>query len=190
MQPNSALASLSFVSALALALPFLAVGCTDDGDSDDDAVASTGADGSGDGPGFDEAAVIAEAATYASTLTKVNATATASQHGLADTVNFYVNAEALAAYQMFDPDTPTATPLPEGTLLVKEHLTSEGAEDGFLMMYKAPEGYNPSAADWFWARVDGTGATRETGVVGFCVACHTAVADADFVFGVPLDNRL
>ena len=123
-------------------------GCTDDGGDAADGMDSAG-DTTGDGPGFDEQEVIAQAADYAASLTKVNDQATSSAHGLADTVNFYVSPSSLQAYLMFDPEMPQEVALPEGTLLVKEHFNPEGATDGFLMMYKAPAGYNPDAADWF-----------------------------------------
>ncbi len=179
----------SRIHALPIAMTLAFAGCTDDADSNDAGANDSGADSTG-GMGLDEAAIIAFAADYEQNLTQVNVDPSTSQHGLAASVNFFVSPSALATYQMYDPEMPTLVPLAEGTYLVKEHLDPDGNEDGFLMMYKAAEGYNPDAADWFWARVDGAGATRETGVVGFCVSCHTQVADAGFVFGVPLDNRL
>ncbi|MEM7151348.1 MAG: cytochrome P460 family protein [Myxococcota bacterium] len=182
-----------------MALPFVFSACPgdDSGSADGDSaadtagaatdVASDGADSTGDGSPFDEAEVIEQASMYATNLEKINVDSFASAHGLADTVNVYINSEAADLYRSIDTEAVVDVGFPEGTLIVKEHLNGEGAEDGFLMMYRGPEGYLPDAGGWFWARIDGTGATRETGAVGFCISCHMPVDG--WVFGVPADNQ-
>lgn len=141
-------------------------------------------------PVADPDAVIAAAAAYETDYVKINAEPFESQHGLADTVNVYVPPEHAELYRSIDPGMRTDVGFPAGAVIVKEHLDASGANDGFLLMVKAAEGYDPEAADWWWARVDGAGMTQETGQVGFCIDCHAAVSPTGFVFGVPTDNRL
>lgn len=161
--------------------------------SDDSAASSGAAEGSesstGADLGFDETAVLELAAGYATDLEQINATPFGSQHGLADTVNVFITPEHAAAFETLDPAAPSLVEFVEGTLIVKEHLDGDGAYDGYLLMYKAPEGYNPDAADWYWARVAANGNTPNTGTVGFCINCHAQVADTGYVFGVETDNR-
>ena len=189
---------LEYVAVTALPLVLSACPGDDSGSADGDSGAATSegaatdaatdaADSSGDASPFDEAEVIEQASMYATNLEKINIDAFGSAHGLADTVNVFINSEAADLYRSIDFDAPTDVGFPEGTLIVKEHLNAEGAEDGFLMMYRGPEGYLPDAGGWFWARIDGTGATRETGAVGFCISCHMPVEG--WVFGVPADNQ-
>ncbi|MGH1343132.1 MAG: hypothetical protein ACRBN8_16360 [Nannocystales bacterium] len=145
-----------------------------------------------DGPAeIDEAAVQAMAADFAS-LTQVSDVPLGSQHGLADTVTFYVADDVLDLYLTIDPDDPSEVTFPEGALIVKENLDANGESAGFFAMYKGPEGYDPSGNDWYWLRVDEEGAVGDSGPVGFCKDCHGAgsAAVSDYVFGVPLDNRL
>jgi hypothetical protein len=120
---------------------------------------------------------------------KINATASASQHGNAATVNFWVPSEFAAMYRMVDPAAPAAIAFPEGTLVVKEHLDDTDTAAGYTMMYKGPAGTNAEASDWWFARVGADGELKENGAVGFCIACHTGAQESDFIYGVPLDNR-
>jgi len=197
-----------------LALSFtagLATGCAGDDSDSTDTAASTGddngddpldesagdtADGVADdtagAPTVDEAAVLEAANAFATTMDRVSDEPRGSQHALADTVTFYVPAEHRELYLSIDPDAPTAVTFPEGALLVKENLDAEGNSDGYFAMYKAFEGYDPEGNDWYWLRVDGAGAVGNAGAVGFCKDCHGGgtAAVSDFVFGVPLDNRL
>lgn len=187
--------------SLALALIPSLFACGDDGSGMGETGAATSmatSDGSsgtaavdestGEPAPFDEAEVIQRAHMFATELVKINVDPFPSAHGLADTVNVHVDAGAADLYRTIDPEAPAELDFPEGTLVVKEHLNTEGAYDGFLMMYQGPEGYDPDNRDWFFARIDGTGATRETGAVGFCIGCH--VPSPSFLFGVPADNQL
>lgn len=170
-----------------------AAACGDDAGTSGDETGAVGSSGSGGASStgepapFDEAEVIEQAGQYATELVRINAQPFPSQHGLASTVNVFVDAAAADLYRAIDPAAPTEVDFPEGTLLVKEHLDAEGSPDGYLLMVRGPEGYAPEASDWFWARVDGSGTTQETGAVGFCIGCHAAVAG--HVFGVETDNR-
>ena len=164
------------------------------GDEDSTSPAGSGGSGADTSTGepvpFDEAEVIAHGGTFATALVKINAQPFRSDHGLADMVNVYVDAGAEALYRSLDPEAPGEVALPEGTLVVKEHLDAEGAYDGYLMMYRGPAGYAPQTGDWFWARVDGENNAQQTGASGavnFCIDCH--VRAPSFVFGVAADNQ-
>ena len=186
----------TLTTCLTTCLATFAAGCTSDddtgGDADTGAATSAGDEsgtGAAGGP-IDEDAALARGAAYETEFTKINAMDFPSQHGLAATVNVWVSPEAVAAYDALDPANPSAPAIPEGGIVLKEHLNTEGAKDGYLMMVKGPADYAPEASSWWWARVDGTGATQETGQVGFCLGCHNTVADQGHLYGVPLDNRL
>jgi len=177
-------------STLLLVSLSLPLACGDDGGDDDGASGSIGDDSTGADPGFDEAEVIAMAATYATSLEKINDQPFASAHGLADMVNVYVDAGAAATYRSLDPMAPVEVDLPEGTLIVKEHLDAAGAFSGYLLMYRGPEGYAPETGDWLWAATNAAGDTVESGPSGgvdFCIDCHTPAPS--FVFGVEADNQ-
>ncbi len=175
-------------SASIFLLGLLLAACGDDGAPGSDTGAASGTDGASTGEApFDEAEVIEQGGQYANALVQINDTSFTSQHGLAATVNVFVDPAAADLYRTLDPEAPVALAFPEGTLIVKEHLDAGGNQSGYLMMYRGPEGYNPDGSDWFWARVDGAGATQETGAVGFCISCHAAAPG--HVFGVATDNR-
>lgn len=162
----------------------------DDGGGTD--AADTADGGTSDAETVDEEAVLQASLAYKTTMVQLSDEATGSQHGLADTVQFYIGAEYSDTYLSIDPAAPTAVTFPEGTLIVKENLDTAGDPDGFFAMYKAFEGYDPAGNDWYWLRVNGEGATGNAGKVGFCIDCHSGgpAAVSDLVFGVPLDNRL
>lgn len=189
--------SSSFVCPAAVPLVLLSVmvvACGDDGVASDgetgatETASSDGADEASTGqPPFDEAEVIELGGQYATMLVQINDQPFASQHGLADTVNVFVDSANADLYRTLDPAAPADLDFPEGALVVKEHLDPDGNPNGYLMMYQGPDGYAPDANDWFWARVDGSGATQESGAVGFCINCH-AQAPAHII-GVATDNR-
>ena len=158
-------------------------GCDDGGTEGEDA--SSGDSGS---DAVDPVEVQAMADGYAA-FERINATPTASQHGNASTVNWWVPAEYSTMYRTLDPDAVAAATFPEGALVVKEHLDEEGAPDGYTMMFKGPPGTNDEANEWWFARVTPDGALAENGAVGFCMNCHRAVEQSDWLYGVPLDNR-
>lgn len=167
--------------------------CGDDGGSTEDgtgAVGSSGtetADSTGSAP-FDEAQVIEMASQYATALERINAQPFTSQHAIAASVSVYVDSGAAEMFRMLDPEAPVDLDFPEGTLIVKEHLDAEGSPDGFNLMYRGPEGYDPMASDWYWARVTADGTAAESGAIGYCISCHAAAPG--HAFGVATDNRL
>lgn len=150
--------------------------------------ASDGADGSSTaGAGFDEAEVIEAASQYATAMVQINDTSFGSQHGLAASVNVFVDTATADLYRTLDPAAPAELAFPEGALIVKEHLDADGGVLGFNLMYRAAEGYNPEGSDWYWARVDASGVAAESGTIGYCIACHAAAPS--HIFGVATDNR-
>lgn len=171
----------------------LCIACAADADADPESTADSGetdvADGStGGDASFDADATIARALAYATTLTQVNAEARPSQHGLASTVNVWVDDAALAAYLALDPAAPGAAPSwSPDALLVKEHLDESGVATGLTVMAQGDP--DASSGGWWWARLDVDGTVHETGQVGFCISCHTPVEPSGWAFGVPLDNR-
>ena len=177
-----------------LALGF--AGCGDDAE-DDAGSAETAGDGQDDGMDgtaadvmVDEDMVLSDAMAYAADLQQVSSEPRTSMHGLADTVQFYVSPGDADTYLGIDPDADSTASFTEGALLVKENLDADGNPDGFFAMYKAAEGYDPEGNDWYWLRVDVAGNVGDSGKVGFCKDCHSGTSETDFVFGVPLDNRL
>jgi hypothetical protein len=176
-------------SILVLGVAALA-GC-DDGGGDVAADDSTGGEATGghedtahedsEGePMVDEDAVAAQALGYKS-FERVNAEPLPSEHALGDTVNFWIPADVVTMYENHGADDLAFAP---GTLLVKEHLDAEGGYTGLTVMFKAPEGYNPEAADWYWARITPADEVADSGKVAFCIGCHTRAAETDFVFGL------
>lgn len=169
--------------------------CTDDGEGTEgqETGAAETADsesGSGDTIGaspFDEAEVIELGGRYATELVQINTDPFPSQHGLAAAVNVFVDPANADLYRTLDPAAPAELDFPEGALIVKEHLDADGNADGYLLMYQGPDDYAPAAHDWFWARVDGTGTTQETGEVGFCISCHAQAPG--HIIGVATDNQ-
>ncbi len=184
MSPSDAL------RRLALSLAAVAGACTsatndaaDGGSSSGD----TGGSSEGGGGGFDDSAAIARALAYRDDFTQVSDQPRASQHGLAETVQVWASAEALAAYRALDPAGTDAAQWPPGSMLLKEHLDAGGTVTGFTVMAQGDPGSD--SGGWWWARLDADGTVHETGQVGFCIGCHTTVAARGWAYGVPLDNR-
>ncbi len=150
------------------------VGC-DDAEMD-----SSGAGTSGGEPGVDEAAIAEQAVAFES-LEKINDEPLQSQHGLASTMNMWVDAAAAPAYASlgagtaFDPDT----------IILKEQLNADGELDSIAVMYKGPAGYAPDAGDWWFGLVNPDGSVRLGGQPDACVSCHADASDQDWAWGLP-----
>lgn len=141
-------------------------------------------------PAFDEAATIAAAIAYADgDFTRVNAAPMASQHAT-NAVDIWVRNQALEAYLAVDPANTDARPdFGPGTIIVKAHQRDDGSPDGLTVMAKADPGFDPDHDDWWWARIENNGNAPFSGVVNFCVNCHTPRADTNWVFGVAPEDR-
>lgn len=158
-------------------------GNTGDGDATDDGSGATG-------DGVDEDSVLEEAAGFRDAYVQINAEARFAQHAQAATANMWVQPAIADLYRTLDPMDDMATAeFPAGSVIVKEHLDDTGAFAGYAVMFKAEPGFNPDAGDWWWADVAADGAPIDTGALVTCITCHTPRAGADYVWGVPPDNR-
>ena len=71
--------------------------------------------------------------------------------------------------------------MPEGTIIAKENYGTDRKFTALTVMYKV-KGYNPGAANWFWAKYDGGGKVLASGRVEACIKCHGAKKENDFIF--------
>ena len=99
-----------------------------------------------------------------------------SPHGVF--LKLYANGLALKAAR-------EGKPMPNGAIIVKENY---GKDQKTLMaitpMYKV-KGYNPDAADWFWAKYLPDGTVAKSGKVQGCIDCHRTREDKDWLFTTP-----
>lgn len=133
---------------------------------------------------IDEADVLASAMGYENNLQQFNSEPEPQQtHSDAASVIVWGTPEIAEVFASIDPNDPTQeVSFEPGTLLVKEHFDLNGVTIGLTVMYKGPPGYNESGGDWFWARVRGSEITHQ-GRVDFCLDCHRAAENTDFVVG-------
>lgn len=68
-----------------------------------------------------------------------------------------------------------------GAIIVKENYMPGKTLAAITVMYKV-QGYNPEAADWFWAKYKPDGTVEKAGKVKGCIDCHRDKADNDWVF--------
>lgn len=145
---------------------------------------------------FGEDDVIEAVSTFQdSGFTRVTNMPATTQHAASPRVTVWVANEVLSAYLAIDPNDANATAeaFPVGTIIIKQGRDAAGEPDGqATVMAKFDAGFNPEAADWWWGRFDPTGALAESGVVGYCIACHegNSLQKTDYLAGTPLDNRL
>lgn len=153
----------------------------DDGDEDDGLDESSSE--SGAPVEIDVEMVRALAMAYADLdpLTEVHELA--ETHADAAAVRVWGTPDAKDPFDAIDPNDPTVVAsFPLETILVKEHFDADGGMFGLNVMYKAPEGYNPEANDWYWLELRNDEITHQ-GKVGFCMDCHEAAINSDFVVG-------
>ncbi|MCH8928693.1 MAG: cytochrome P460 family protein [Candidatus Marinimicrobia bacterium] len=81
------------------------------------------------------------------------------------------------AHNVQDPEKGT---FENGQIIVKENFMPDTTLAAITVMYKV-EGFNPDAADWFWAKYKPDGTVDAAGIPKGCVTCHGAKADNDFV---------
>ncbi len=197
----------SILAAVALTTGSLAaVGCdSGDGDTDDTSGETTGTSAGCPGtsagcpgtsagcPGaVDEDMILQEVMAFdAGSYTKVNLNPENPTQHAATEVDIWVPNDLTGDYYSIDPaDYASANvSFAEGTILIKKHFT-DGAGDGWTVMYKAGEGYNADAGDWWWGRVDEGGTYLVSGVVDTCIGCHSVAGDpADWVRGIAAENH-
>jgi len=94
-----------------------------------------------------------------------------------------VEAEVLASPGYTYPPRGSASPAPEGTLIV-ERLFAPGAAAplSFLVMVKPSAGPEPKGGDWDYLVVRPDGLVEDSGKIASCARCH-AEAPYDGVFG-------
>jgi hypothetical protein len=71
--------------------------------------------------------------------------------------------------------------MPEGTIIAKENYGIDRKFNALSVMYKV-KGYNPAAADWFWAKYDKDGKVLASGRAEACIKCHEKKRDSDYTF--------
>ena len=81
------------------------------------------------------------------------------------------------AHNVQDPEKGT---FENGQIIVKENFMPDTTLAAITVMYKV-EGFNPDAADWFWAKYKPDGTVDAAGIPKGCVTCHGAKADNDYV---------
>lgn len=168
-------------SLVSLLLLTSLVACDDDSDGAGDTAGDTdtAGDASGGDASVDEAAIIEEAMAY-EMLTQVNDEPLESVHGLAATMNLFVDAGAASLY----PVIPAGTVFDEDTIIVKEQLNGDGSLNSLAVMYKGPAGYSADSGDWWFAVVNPDGSTQVSGQPGACVGCHMDAGETDWAFGM------
>lgn len=150
--------------------------------TDADAVGSDSSE-SGAPVEVDLAMVRAAAEAYADLAPLTDVHELAETHADAAAVRVWGSADAKDPFDAIDPNDPTVVAtFPTDTILVKEHFDAAGGMFGLNVMYKAPEGYNPAGNDWYWLEIRGDEITH-SGRVGFCMDCHEAAINSDFVVG-------
>ncbi len=163
----------------------------------DDGGANATHDGGGGG-GIPQDQIVARIAAFDTSgdFTQVNATPFVSQHASAAAVNVWASSEALDTYTGIDPTDTSATvdSFPAGSILIKEMLDASGTRTGLTAMAKGGEGGSPDAGNWWWGRLDASGALVQGGTISFCIDCHGNASNmlqrTDWVNGVALDNRM
>lgn len=71
--------------------------------------------------------------------------------------------------------------MPESTIIAKENYGYDKKFNTLTVMFKI-KGYNPSAADWFWAKYDRDGKVLASGRAEACIKCHEKKRDNDYIF--------
>lgn len=87
----------------------------------------------------------------------------------------YVNKPALAAIK------GKKGTMPADSIVVKENYMPDRKLAAITVMYKVA-GFNPEAADWFWAKYTPDGKVEKEGKVGGCIGCHGKANGNDFLF--------
>lgn len=73
------------------------------------------------------------------------------------------------------------TPVPYGSILVKESYNSNKKMTAITVMYKVKD-YNPESGDWYWARFSTEGKGGPEGKVDMCIGCHKPKAGNDYIY--------
>jgi len=123
---------------------------------------------------------IAEQALNFESLVKLTDEPIGSQHGLADTMNLWVDEGSVATYASLG-----SADFAPGSTIIKEQLDADGTLDSLAVMFKGPEGYAPDSGDWWFGIVRPNGNVGPAGQPASCVDCHAAAEDQDWAWGLP-----
>lgn len=74
-----------------------------------------------------------------------------------------------------------STPVPYGSIQVKENYNKDKKMTAITVMYKVKD-YNPEGGDWYWAHFSTEGKGGPEGKLDMCIGCHKAKADNDYIF--------
>ena len=175
-------------STLVTAFALLCLPACDGASSDDDADSGD----TGGSESLDQASIQAKLDAFPSGFTKINDATTQTQaHTAAQTVDVWVEDAWVATFLTVDPDASGSAPsFDMGATIVKEQFNADGARDSMTVMVKAEAGFNADVGDWWWGFTDAEAQLQGTGIIDACVGCHQVRPDDDFLYGVPLDNRL
>lgn len=86
-----------------------------------------------------------------------------------------------------EPYLTPSYPLPEGSVLVAEQHSEPSCSSlgGYLLMAKQKPGYDSSAGDWRWQRLDVNQRVEQDGKLTTCSSCHAKCLPADYVCSHP-----
>jgi hypothetical protein len=169
---------MSMLRPLPLVLLVSLAAC--DEEMDPDATSDSDArETEGDDLTVDEDAIAEQALDFES-LVKLTDEPVASQHGLANTMNLWVDEGSVATYESLG----TADFAP-GSTIIKEQLEPDGTLNSLAVMFKGPEGYSPDSGDWWFGIVRPNGNVGPGGQPASCVDCHAGVQAQDWAWGLP-----
>ena len=163
----------------------------DGGDANDDATTESSDGADSGGSDVDEAAVQAVLDSFPEGFDRISAMPYPSQgHAAAVDVHVWVQELGAEAYGGVDPDSSGSNPaIPRGLVLIKEQFDNAGAVTGHTVMVKGPAGYASETGDWWWGFAGADKQLSNSGQIQFCIDCHAARPDDDWLYGVELDNR-
>ena len=86
----------------------------------------------------------------------------------------------LSGHGVHNIEDPEKGSFDNGIIIVKENFMPDTTLAAITVMYKV-KGFNPDAADWFWAKYQPNGTVDAAGIPKGCVTCHGAKADNDYI---------
>lgn len=123
----------------------------------------------------DLANIFSEYKTY----TKINDTLKlSSQHG-GKYVFTYFNSKGIDSFRN------KKFPYSDGSISVKQaHGTNDpNSTIDTIYVMKKMSGFDSANGDWFYAMLDSTGKTKDSGKIPMCMTCHQGAKDKDYIFG-------